>query len=243
MIVIPMAGLSSRFASAGYKLPKYMLPLWGSYVFDQSVSSFSALFGSETFIFVVRDGASEREFVEQRVAALGIADASVVQLEYATSGQAETVFLGLGQLARSESEPLTIFNIDTFRPGYRHSDLYGRTPNLLEVFRGSGPNWSYVKPDTRVFGKVVATAEKIQISDLCCTGLYRFESPAEFSFAFEQRKQDVESDSSETYVAPLYNYLLRNGKNVHYNIIESEDVLFCGIPVEYEFLIESRELG
>ena len=40
MIVIPMAGLSSRFTKAGYTKPKYMLPLAGKSVFAHSIESF-----------------------------------------------------------------------------------------------------------------------------------------------------------------------------------------------------------
>ena len=35
-----MAGLSSRFAKAGYKVPKYMLDIDGNSVFYHAVSSF-----------------------------------------------------------------------------------------------------------------------------------------------------------------------------------------------------------
>ena len=45
MIIIPMAGLSSRFFSDGYKLPKYMLDLHGVPVFDHAFGSFSELYG------------------------------------------------------------------------------------------------------------------------------------------------------------------------------------------------------
>ncbi len=212
-------------------------------MFDGSVGSFSSLFGSEQFLFIFRGGPHEFEFVESRIAALGISNASVVKLEVETSGQAETVFLGLGQEAQNEDVPLTIFNIDTFRPGYRHDATYGHAPSLLEVFRGTGPNWSYVRPSNSVPGKVIETAEKNPISNLCCTGLYRFSSPAEFSFAFAKRKRDSALSRQETYVAPLYNYLLESGKNVYYNEIDVRDVVFCGIPAEYEYLVNIGYTG
>ena len=44
MIVIPMAGLSSRFFKASYDIPKYMLTAHDESLFDHSVKSFSQYF-------------------------------------------------------------------------------------------------------------------------------------------------------------------------------------------------------
>ncbi|TOH10549.1 capsular biosynthesis protein, partial [Vibrio parahaemolyticus] len=44
MIVIPMAGMSSRFFKAGYKLPKYMLEAHGKSLFEHSLRSFESYF-------------------------------------------------------------------------------------------------------------------------------------------------------------------------------------------------------
>lgn len=49
MIVIPMAGLSRRFAEAGYAQPKYMLPLPGGSVFAHAVGSFREYFDKNHF--------------------------------------------------------------------------------------------------------------------------------------------------------------------------------------------------
>lgn len=44
IIIFPMAGLSSRFAKAGYDKPKYMLDLKGNSVFFHAVNSFKKYF-------------------------------------------------------------------------------------------------------------------------------------------------------------------------------------------------------
>lgn len=43
IIIFPMAGLSSRFAKAGYDKPKYMLDLKGNSVFFHAVNSLSLI--------------------------------------------------------------------------------------------------------------------------------------------------------------------------------------------------------
>jgi len=240
MIVIPMAGLSRRFSEAGYKSPKYMLDLHGRTVFSHAVDSFRTYFKDTSFMFVALEMPGITKFIESESALLGVADARVVTLDVATAGQAETVERGIDRCGLTDDEPLTIFNIDTFRPGFvlpdaswmRHSAGY------LEVFRGSGANWSYVRPAADAEPRVLETAEKRPISDLCCTGLYHFSASGHFRSALAAERNAP--SAQELYVAPLYNHLIAAGLTVHYNLIAAGSVLFCGVPAEYEALRDSR---
>jgi NDP-sugar pyrophosphorylase family protein len=241
MIVIPMAGLSKRFAEAGYLRPKYMLPLGGKTVFDHAVESFRGLFDQEEFLFIVRDVENTPAFVESSCSALGLRRAQIATLEAPTGGQAETVELGLHKAAIENDAPLTIFNIDTFRRGFcfptdnwfRNSDGY------LEVFRGDGANWSYVRPSAEESNRALETAEKRPISDLCCTGLYHFAKTSLFMDAFAEERRSP--SSRELYVAPLYNHLINKGARIHYQLITPHEVVFCGVPDEYRQLLADVE--
>lgn len=51
IIIFPMAGLSSRFAKAGYTKPKYMLDLKGNSVFFHAINGFKKYFNEYKFIF------------------------------------------------------------------------------------------------------------------------------------------------------------------------------------------------
>jgi len=235
MIVIPMAGFSRRFTEAGYALPKYMLPLGGGTVFGHAVSSFSALFADTPFLFVARNVADTEAFIKRECAALGIKDARVVILDEPTAGQAETVELGLDRVGAGDNEPTTIFNIDTFRPGFRFPDAlwFTKSSGYLEVFQGGGTNWSYVgKVEGSEEPLVARTTEKQPISDLCCDGLYHFARAGDFRAALqEERKQP---SSPELYVAPLYNHLITTGRRIHYDVVPMQAITFCGVPAEYE---------
>lgn len=229
-----MAGLSSRFFKAGYTLPKYMLEAHGESLFDHSVKSFQKYFDTHKFVFIVRDVYGTTSFVQQRAAELGIKDYDVVALNKETRGQAETVTLGLASY-RTSNEAITVFNIDTFRPGFRYPALDEMGDGYLEVFRGRGDNWSFVRPISNDSSLVNLTTEKNPISDLCCTGLYHFKNIQDYFAAYDYylslpREQ---WEKGELYVAPIYNYLIGSGKNIHYNLISKEDVIFCGTPDEY----------
>ncbi len=238
MIVIPMAGLSRRFTEAGYDKPKYMLPLAGGTVFTAAVASFESLFGDTPFLFVARDVADTAGFLERQSAGLGIADARVAMLDGPTAGQAETVEFGLAQVGVDDDEPLTIFNIDTFRPGFGFpaAPWFARSDGYLEVFHGAGANWSYVGPaEGTDEPRVARTTEKQPISDLCCDGLYHFVRAADFreALARERRAPSL----PELYVAPLYNHLIAAGRRIHYEIVPPGAITFCGVPAEYEAVV------
>ncbi|WP_296598579.1 capsular biosynthesis protein [Phenylobacterium sp.] len=230
MIVIPMAGRSQRFLDAGYDRPKFMLDLHGRTVFEHAVSSFEAYFDSDPFVFITALDAIG--WVEAEVRRLGIATWEVVGLERPTAGQAETVEQGLG----AWDGELTIFNIDTFRPGFQFpGGLLDRADGWLEVFRGEGANWSYVRPAPGPEPWALETAEKRPISDLCCTGLYHFAAADDFRAALDEERRSPQA--AELYVAPLYNHLLRRGRRIGYNLIGRHEVVFCGTPAEYEALL------
>ncbi|MFA0052389.1 glycosyltransferase family 2 protein [Vibrio breoganii] len=238
MIVIPMAGMSSRFFNAGYTKPKYMLEAHGKTLFEHSVSSFKAYFESLSFLFVVKDVFNTPAFVRQQAEKMGIKCFHIISLNDDTRGQAETVALGLEKLDRSGVHydgAITVFNIDTFRPGFLFPKVSEGGDGYLEVFHGGGSNWSFAKPVAEDSTLVRKTAEKNPISNLCSTGLYHFSRKQDYLDAYYEyiSKPEEEWEKGELYIAPLYNNLIMNGLDIHYHIIDREDVIFCGVPDEY----------
>jgi hypothetical protein len=235
-----MAGLSRRFTLAGYGLPKYMLPVGDTTVFAHAVGSFAGLFADTPFLFIGRHVADTEAFLRRECARLGIADARIAMLEQETAGQAETVELGLLQAGIGNDEPVTIFNIDTFRARFAFpaGNWFTSSDGYLEVFRGSGANWSYVGPaETGGEPLVARTTEKQPISDLCCDGLYHFARAGDFHQALGEER--ASPSLPELYVAPLYNHLIRVGRRIHYDIVPEEMITFCGVPAEYEAVLRS----
>ncbi len=231
-----MAGLSQRFIDAGYDSPKYMLDLNGRSVFANAVGSFSAYFDELQFLFVARPIHQTADFIEQECEKLGMRQFRTVMLQAPTAGQAQTIELGLQAGGVSADIPLTIFNIDTFRPGFRfpRGAWWPNSDGYLEVFHGSGANWSYVRPSPGDEPLVLETAEKRPISDLCCTGLYHFGRAGLFHEAMAAER--AAPSAAELYVAPIYNHIIARGNRIHYELVDQREVVFCGVPVEYEAL-------
>lgn len=235
MIVIPMVGKSSRFFQAGYTRPKYELMVGGRSVFAHAVASFEAYFGSEFFLFLVRGDYGAEAFVRQELVSLGVRHFELVVFEQETAGQADTVYQGLQRMQSAQhGGALTIFNIDTFRPGFTMPAL--DCDGYLEVFEGEGEHWSFVRPGAD--GTVLETTEKVRISNLCSDGLYYFRDRSLFEDAFRHAANNGLRVRAEFYIAPLYNYLIAAGRDIRYVTVDAGQIVFCGTPGEYLAAIE-----
>lgn len=239
-IVIPMAGLSSRFTRAGYTLPKYMLYIGNRSLFNIAVSSFEHYFDTCNFVFVARDVFDTPRFIEDECKLMGVKKFKIVSLDHPTKGQAETVLLGVKGTDVPKDEPILIFNIDTFRPGYRFPTDITSWDGYLEVFVGSGANWSYARTESETSTRVVETAEKREISRYCSTGLYYFKTAKMFVDAYEKNGDATPDGVKELYVAPLYNRLIADGCDIHIYVIARDEVIFSGVPSEYEALLKEQ---
>lgn len=234
-IVFSMAGLSQRFIKEGFTLPKYMLYAANKSLFNLAVSSFSNYFKTCNFLFIARDVYDTKHFIEEECKLLGINDFEIIVLDNPTKGQAETVYLGLKLSKKTTAEePITVFNIDTFRAGFTFPEEMKNWDGYLEVFWGDGANWSYAKTESAMSTKVIETAEKVEISNFCSTGLYYFNKAELFNKAYEfVNSISIPANNKEQYVAPLYNSLIVQNYNIHIHLIERSAVLFCGVPSEY----------
>ena len=230
-----MAGLSSRFFKAGFEVPKYQLTINDEYVFDLALKSFERYFDSELFVIVLRDSFDTNQFVEQRLQALAIKHYLIKVLDFETQGQAETVLLGIEDSSIDDDEPLFIFNIDTFRYNFKKPDFINDCAGYLEVFRGDGEHWSFIEVDDN--DQVIRTTEKQRISDLCSDGLYYFASKGLFIDLITKAKAHNLLVNNELYIAPIYNLLIEQGKNIRYHCIDSSEIDFCGTPDEYNNLL------
>lgn len=236
-IVIPMAGLSKRFIDAGFTLPKYMLYVGTQSVFNITVSSFKKYFASKKFLFIIRNIFDTKNFIENECRLIGIKKYEIIILDSPTKGQADTVYQGVTSSKVPDNESMLIFNIDTIRHDYSFPEELIDCDGYLEVFKGTGANWSYAEPADEMSTLVKRTAEKVEISNLCSTGLYYFKKKSDFCQAYQHSQDHL---LKEHYISPLYNYLIKDGRRIHYYLIRNEDVAFTGIPSEYMNLLRSR---
>lgn len=234
-----MAGKSSRFFKAGYKKPKYELPLGPrSCVFNEAIKSFKSYFESDLFLFITRDGPKVKGFVEKQCKELGIKKYEIISLKDETSGQAETVLLGLNKSKfTNHNDEVYIFNIDSIRINFKKPSraFLDNIGGYLEVFKGKGNHWSFALAKEN--NLVSKTTEKIRISDLCSNGLYYFSSANLFVETFYDF-EDI-NNYNEFFIAPMYNIMIEKNLKVKYKLVKNSDTLFSGVPSEYESLLKN----
>ena len=138
-------------------------------------------------------------------------------------------------------DSILIFNIDTIRPNFVFPENLSNSDGYLECFEGNGANWSYAKTEDGLpMSKVVKTAEKEEISNYCSTGIYYFKTAQTFINAYnENEKHPLSGEIKELYVAPLYNYLINDKCDIRINVIKKDEVIFSGVPEEYDTLLRN----
>jgi len=110
--IIPMAGHGARFTQAGYRLPKMLLEAHGKTLLEWSLNSLP-LNLADVVVFVGLREHENKFFLEKTIRSLyPQLNSKFIFLDQVTRGQAETTYLALHYC--NESEPIVIFNIDTF---------------------------------------------------------------------------------------------------------------------------------
>jgi dTDP-glucose pyrophosphorylase len=229
--VIPMAGLGSRFSKAGYALPKMLLQAKGKTLLEWSLSSLP--FSLSTVVVFVGLQEHEKEFnlstvIKELYPTL---NCRFIFLEKVTCGQAETVYLSLGECNMEQA--LVIFNIDTYfqSPTLANTLLNPDQDGVLGCFNSREDRFSFAALDTDGH-YVVEVREKEVISDHALTGLYTFKRATDFKETYEYHKAHNLTVKGEFYIAPMYNYLISLGR--HYVLDQAEQHFILGTPEEYE---------
>ena len=230
-IIIMMAGLGSRFQKAGYKVPKYQIEVKGKTLFEWSMISLSDYFNDpeSPFIFIVRKEHNASDFINSECEKLGIENRKIVEIDELTDGQATTAMLAKPYW--KEDDGFLVYNIDTYvEAGYLLKEKI-EGDGFIPCFNAEGDHWSFVKLDEQ--GNATEVREKVRISDNCTIGLYYFKTAALYEKIYNEYYSDNSNvEMSEKYIAPLYNYMIKNGYKIKLDIIPYERVHVLGTPDE-----------
>lgn len=238
-VVITMAGSGSRFRKAGWDCPKYMIPAKGKTLFEWSMLSVSDyLAHSSRCIFVVKAEDHSRAFIEDKCSELGIQNVEILELDAPTDGQATTCYLAAKKCR--PSEPLMIYNIDTYvEPGgLQFKEIAG--DGHIPCFKAEGDHWSFAKVDAA--GVVTEVREKQRISDNCTLGAYYFSSAKLFCDLYDDwYSDDSHLEKGEKYIAPLYNHMIEEGLQITISDVPADKVHVLGTPAELKVFLSEPE--
>ncbi len=237
-LVIPMAGLGARFSQAGYKVPKPLISIHGIPMYQVVVNNLMHEAIASLTIVCPREWGLSREIV----GALSAHEVpvNIVEVDELTEGPASTVWLAKPHLY--PDLPVVVANSDQ----YIDADLSGfydrvsgsGSGSVILCMEDSDKKWSYVRQSSE--GLAEEVREKQVISNLATVGIYGFSSANVMLQAFQEMFSAKDSTLGEYYVAPAYNYIIKQGHPVSVvNLGPVGTVMHgMGIPVDFESFLE-----
>jgi UDP-N-acetylglucosamine diphosphorylase / glucose-1-phosphate thymidylyltransferase / UDP-N-acetylgalactosamine diphosphorylase / glucosamine-1-phosphate N-acetyltransferase / galactosamine-1-phosphate N-acetyltransferase len=240
-IVIPMAGLGSRFISAGYETPKPFIEVNGKTLIELVLDNLK-ISGARYYLL-----SRSEHLISQAPAVKRIQqnfDVTFIPVEKLTEGAACTV-LYTHRLINNEI-PLLLANsdqfldvgIDEYIDDCRKRKLDGSILTFIDSFRD--PKWSFARIDENGF--VEEVREKIAISEFATVGLYYFSQGKYFVDAAIDMIIANDRVNGEFYTCPAYNYCIAEGLKIGIFNIPAESMHGLGTPEDLNRFVERRNI-
>jgi NDP-sugar pyrophosphorylase family protein len=232
-----MAGRGSRFADAGYTLPKPLIQIHGVPMIKVVVENLAPK-QEHRFIFVAQQEHIDKYDLTPKLKSYA-KNVEVIGINGITEGQVCTALLAKEffnndePLMNANSDQYIDFDISEYLDAMASRKLDG----MIMTMKSQDPKWSYAKTDES--GIVVETAEKKVISPDATVGIFNFAKGSDLVRSAEQMIKDNIRVNNEFYTCPCYNYLVREGKKIGiYPIGEEYNGMYgLGIPKDLDFFI------
>ena len=240
-IVVPMAGRGSRFAGAGYAVPKPLIPLGGRPMISWVIENVRPR-RPHRFVFLCLEEHLATFPEVRRMLTAACPGCGIVTIDEVTEGAACTV-LKAREFIDSPA-PLMIVNSDQYVDceidRYLDAGDAPGTDGLIMTFWADDAKWSYCRLGDD--GAVREVVEKKVVSNHATVGVYNFRHGSDFVRAAEAMIALNLRVNGEFYVAPVYNQLVATGgRVVIFDVGREGDGMFgLGIPEDVEFFKTTR---
>jgi len=239
-IVLPMAGHGSRFANAGYSVPKPLIPVGGQTMTELVVHNLRPS-QPHRFIFVCQQAHLDRYGLAAHLERIA-PGCAIVPVDQVTQGAACTVLLARAFI--DNGAPLMIANCDQY-VDIAIDDYLARMDaeqldGLIMTMTADDPKWSFVRLDAQ--RRITEVVEKVVVSDEATVGIYNFRRGADFVAAADSMIAQDKRVNGEFYVAPAYNEMLARGSRLgFYNIGSDRAGMYgLGIPEDLDYFLRER---
>jgi dTDP-glucose pyrophosphorylase len=223
-VLIPMAGLGSRFLTKGFKLPKPLIDVNGTPMIIKAVESLGIK--DAHYLFVVSTNAHTETIKEEISKDI---DCEFIEINYLTEGAACSALLfkdkinNDDELIMANCDQIMEWNPDMFLMNVRQYD------GAVVTYHETTDKNSYARIDS--FGRVLEIREKQVISNVALNGIHYWKKGRYF---VESAEAMIEADeralNGEFYVGPTYNYMINKGLNVGIYHIPNQQHHAVGVP-------------
>ena len=230
-VLIPMAGLGSRFAEAGYSKPKPLIDVNGVPMIKTVVNSLGI---DGNYIFIVQKEHSVQYHLLDVLDSIA-PGCSIVELDGPTDGAARTALTASHLI--DNDRPLIIANSDQIVDW--QSKVFSNLVNswnVVALFEADDPKWSFAKIENNLITEI---AEKKVISNSASVGIYGWAKGSDYvKYAKLMIARDIRTNN-EFYIAPVYNGAIADGQKVHPFFVEK--MYGTGTPEDLATYLEATK--
>lgn len=201
-LYILCSGRSQRFKDANYEVPKPLLPLMESTVFEASLIALKKIHAwSKIYVVIQKNHATEFK-LNIRILEIN-PSVEIIYLQNFTRGPLESAFLALKQT--NETNRFTIADCDQAFEGPPLLQRWGPSlEGIVPVFKSHKSHFSYAVSDKGILTDI---EEKSVISNNAIAGMYSFNN----SVLFRKEAQTIiENHQGELYMSLYLKKLLKN---------------------------------
>lgn len=238
-VVIPMAGLGSRFAKAGYEKPKPFIDVAGKPMIVRVLENLA--YPNARYVLIARKDhiEKEKELVKQIEQEFNVI---FIPIDKLTEGTACTVLYARKYINNNEpllianSDQIVDINIADFIDDCSQRHLEGSILTFIDKY--SDPKWSFAKLNTN--GLVTEVKEKVVISEYATVGIYLYAKGQDFINSAIDMIIENDRVNNEFYTCPTYNYAINEGKKIGIYNIEFKQMHGVGTPEDLQVYLSLR---
>lgn len=235
-IVVPMAGRGSRFLEQGYTDSKPFIDVNGKPMIQKVIENLNFEFDDNFKVIILCQKEDYEKYNFELFPEIFQHDnIEIVQIDGITEGAACTLLLAKEFI--DNDTPMLSFNTDQMID-YNVEETFNKMSQYdggIPCFWGDSEDWSYAKTDEK--GLVTEVAEKKVISNDATAGYYYWSKGSDFVKYAEQMINSNDRVNNEFYVAPVYNYAVKDGKNIC--ITQVDKVYELGTPEYLERYLDT----
>jgi len=210
-ILIPMAGLGSRFSKTGYTLPKPLIEVKKKPMIQLVIESLNL---EGNYIFIIQKE-HQKKYNLKTILTMLKPDCKIIELNCITEGAACTTLLAKKFI--NNRDPLVIANADQFikydSNKTMHNFTYKNVDGGILTFQAYHPKWSYAKLDKNN-NFVIEVAEKKVISKHASVGVYFWKQGSDYVKYAERMIKKKIRVNNEFYVCPVFNEAIKDKKKI-----------------------------
>jgi NDP-sugar pyrophosphorylase family protein len=239
-----MSGFGERFRSAGYSVPKPLIPIDGKTIIEHVIDLFP---GEHNFIFVCnRDHLQNPDYRMQEILQRACPTGKIVAIAPHRKGPVHAVMQAIDYLDLEKQVVINYCDFTCFWdwPDFKHFVNETKCAGAIPAYRGFHPHslgstyYAYLEESAGLWAKNIQEKKPFTSNpknEFASTGTYYFENGKLMLWAFNEMIDRELSVNDEFYVSMAYKPLFDAGKKIA--IYEIQHFMQWGTPqdlIEYK---------